>query len=86
MDSNNLKKSQNFDNLESNKAYNPNLHYNPKQMAQDYVSEMKSKNEEATRDGFMNKAKNICPPDDWNNKQKEYEDAWERNANEVSGD
>ncbi|AZI20037.1 prevent-host-death protein [Chryseobacterium taklimakanense] len=86
MDNNRFKESQNFDNLESNKANNPNLDTNPNQLAKDYAADMRSKNQEATHEGFMNHAKNTCPPDDWSNKQKEYDDAWKRNAEQVSGD
>ena len=84
MDNNQFKSSENFDNLESNKANNPNLDHNPTQLAENYANDMRSKNEEATREGFMNHAKNTCPPDDWSNKQKEYEDAWERNAQQAN--
>lgn len=86
MDTNRFKQSQNFDNVEKNKANNPNLDANPNQMAKDYHTEMRSKQEEATREGFLNHAKSICPPDDWTNKQKEYEDAWERNAAQADTD
>lgn len=86
MDTNRFKQSQNFDNLESNKANNPNLDSNHNQMAQDYLKEMRSQKQEATKEGFMGKAKNACPPDAWLNQQKAYEDAWEKNANAVDGE
>ena len=85
MDTNKFKQSQNFDNLEKNKANNPNLDSNPNKLAQDYVSEMKSKKEEATLEGFMKKAKDECPPDSWEDKEKDYNEAWENNKN-FSGD
>lgn len=79
MDTQNFKKSQNFDNIEKNKAHNPNLDSNPNKIAQDYVTEMRSKKKEATREGFMNKAKNECPPESWQEREKDYEAAWEQN-------
>lgn len=81
MDTNNFKKSQNFDNLESNQAHNANLDANHNQMAKDYISEMRSQKQQATREGFMNKAKNDCPPEAWANQEKAYNDAWEANKN-----
>ena len=81
MDNNKFKQSQNFDNLESNKANNPNLDSNPNQMARNYMKDMRSRNEQATREGFLESAKNTCPPDDWSNKEKEYDDAWHANKN-----
>ena len=52
-------------------------------MAKDYATEMRTKKEEATREGFMNKAKNDCPPEAWQNQEKAYEDAWEKHKNEM---
>ena len=86
MDTNNFKKSQNFDNIEKNKANNPNLDSKPNKLAQDYVAEMRSKKEEATEEGFMTRAKNDCPPEAWENQQKAYSDAWESNKNSADAD
>lgn len=81
MDTNNFKKSQNFDNIEKNKANNPNLDSNPNQLAKDYVTEMRSKKEEATQEGFMRKAQESCADDSWESKKKDFEKAWEENKN-----
>lgn len=86
MDSNNFKKSQNFDNIEKNKAHNPNLDSNPNKIAQDYVTEMRSKKEEAIREGFMSRAKEQCPTDKWQDQEKDYENAWEQNKNYSDGE
>src|SRR5690606_17645232 len=82
MDNNQFKRSQDFSNIESNKANSPNQsmeEYNKK--AQEYLREMRSRNEEATRDGFLNTMKNASPPDAWENQHKAYDDAWENNKN-----
>ena len=82
MDNNQFKRSQDFSNIESNKANSPNQsmeEYNKK--AQQYLREMRSRNEEATRDGFLNTMKNASPPDAWENQHKAYDDAWENNKN-----
>jgi hypothetical protein len=42
---------------------------------------MRDTKQNATQEGFMARAKNDCPPDDWDKKQKEYNDAWENNKN-----
>ncbi len=84
MDSNNFKKSQNFDNIEKNMAHNPNLDSKPNKMAQDYVAEMRSKKLEANREEFMTRAKENCPPEEWENSEKDYQDAWENHKNELT--
>lgn len=88
MDNNRFKQSQNFDNLESNKANNPGYKTESyTQQVQDYIKEMRSKNEEATHEGFISKVKNDSPPEAWENQEKAYNDAWEQHKNsELDGE
>lgn len=78
MNSNNFKKSQNFDNLESNLHHNPAYKaQNYAQQAKDFRSEMKSKNEEATREGFFKKMKADRTDEEWLQVEGGYGEAWE---------
>ncbi|MBW8360520.1 MAG: hypothetical protein K0M63_12060 [Weeksellaceae bacterium] len=82
MDANNFKKSQDFSNVERNKEHNPALKSGDHdEYLKAYKREMRDTKQNATQEGFMARAKNECPPDDWDNKQKEYDDAWENNKN-----
>lgn len=84
MDNNSFKKQQNFDNVESNKANNPAFQSESyHQQAKDYIRDMRSKNQEATIEGFFSSAKNNHTEEDWASHEKHYDEAWQSSDNHL---
>jgi len=80
MDTNNFKSSKDFSNVEKNLHNNPGYSAESfSQQAKDYISDMRTQNQEATKDGFMAQAKKSAH-DVWEQIQDMASNAWDKNA------
>lgn len=78
MDTNRFKASHDFSNLQKNLHNNPGYSVESySQQVKDYINDMKSKNQEATKQGFMTQAKKSAK-DVWEEIQEMASEAWER--------
>lgn len=79
MDTNKFKSSHDFSNIQKNLHNNPGYHAESySQQVKDYLNEMKSKNQEATKQGFMAHAQKSAK-DVWEEIQEMASEAWEKN-------
>jgi len=78
MDMNRFKASHDFSNLQKNLHNNPGYSVESySQQVKDYINDMKSKNQEATKQGFMTQAKKSAK-DVWEEIQELASEAWEK--------
>lgn len=78
MDTNRFKASHDFSNLQKNLHNNPGYSVESySQQVKDYINDMKSKNQEATKQGFMTQAKKSAK-DVWKEIQEMASEAWEK--------
>ncbi|UOU97138.1 hypothetical protein MUU74_11600 [Chryseobacterium daecheongense] len=78
MDTNRFKASHDFSNLQKNLHNNPGYSVESySQQVKDYINDMKSKNQEATKQGFMTQTKKSAK-DVWEEIQEMASEAWER--------
>ncbi|RKT01868.1 prevent-host-death protein [Chryseobacterium defluvii] len=81
MDTNRFKSSHDFSNLQKNLHNNPGYSVESySQQVKDYINDMKSKNQEATKQGFMTQAKKSAK-DVWEEIQEMASEAWEKTKN-----
>lgn len=79
MDTNRFKASHDFSNVQKNLHNNPGYSVESySQQVKDYVNDMKSKNQEATKQGFMTQAQKSAK-DVWEEIQDMASEAWENN-------
>ncbi|REC50301.1 prevent-host-death protein [Chryseobacterium pennipullorum] len=79
MDTNRFKSSHDFSNIEKNLHNNPGYSIESySQQAKDYINEMKSKNQEATKQGFLSHAQKSAK-EVWEEIQEIASEAWEKN-------
>jgi hypothetical protein len=79
MDTNRFKSSHDFSNIQKNIHNNPGYSLESySQQAKDYVNDMKSNNQEATKQGFMSHAQKSAK-DVWEEIQEMASEAWEKN-------
>lgn len=79
MDTNRFKSSHDFSNLQKN--LHNNLGYSVEsysRQVKDYINDMKSKNQEATKHGFMSHAQKSAQ-DVWEEIREMESEAWEKN-------
>ncbi|GAB0156521.1 hypothetical protein CHRYSEOSP005_17860 [Chryseobacterium sp. Alg-005] len=78
MDTNRFKSSHDFSNLQKNLHNNPGYSVESySQQVKDYINDMKTKNQEATKQGFMAQAKKSAK-DVWEEIQEMASEAWEK--------
>ncbi|AZB11881.1 prevent-host-death protein [Chryseobacterium sp. G0162] len=81
MDTNRFKASHDFSNLQKNLNNNPGYSVESySQQVKDYIHDMKSKNQEATKQGFMTHAQKSVK-EVWEEIQEIASEAWEKNKN-----
>ncbi|OCA79880.1 prevent-host-death protein [Chryseobacterium contaminans] len=81
MDTNRFKASHDFSNLQKNLHNNPGYSVESySQQVKDYLHDMKSKNQEATKHGFMTHAQKSAK-EVWEEIQEIASEAWEKNKN-----
>ncbi|MCY0969407.1 prevent-host-death protein [Chryseobacterium wangxinyae] len=86
MDTNRFKPSQDFSNIEKNLDNNPGYSVESfSQQAKDYVNEMRSQNQEATKQGFLSHAQKSAH-EVWKEIQEMASDAWEKNQNQSASE
>ncbi|EJL69263.1 hypothetical protein [Chryseobacterium populi] len=79
MDTNRFKSSHDFSNIQKNLHNNPGYHAESySQKVKDYLNDMKSKNKEATKQGFMAHAQKSAK-DVWEEIKEMASEAWEKN-------
>ncbi|SIS63288.1 hypothetical protein SAMN05421786_101637 [Chryseobacterium ureilyticum] len=79
MDTNRFKASHDFSNVQKNLHNNPGYSVESySQEVKDYMNDMKSKNQEATKQGFMTQAQKSAK-DVWEEIQDMASEAWENN-------
>jgi len=79
MDTNRFKSSHDFSNLQKNLHNNPGYSVESySQQVKDYINEMKSRNEEATKQGFMSHARKSAK-EVWEEMQHMASEAWDKN-------
>lgn len=79
MDTNRFKASHDFSNVQKNLHNNPGYSVESySQQVKDYMNDMKSKNQEATKQGFMTQAQKSAK-DVWEEIQDMASEAWENN-------
>ena len=79
MDTNRFKASHDFSNVQKNLHNNPGYSVESySQEVKDYMNDMKSKNQEATKQGFMTQAQKSAK-DVWEEIQVMASEAWENN-------
>lgn len=82
MDTNRFKSSHDFSNIQKNLYNNPGYHAESySQQVKDYMNDMKNKNQEATKQGFMAHAQKSAK-EVWEEIQEMASDAWDDNKNE----
>lgn len=81
MDTNRFKASHDFRNLQKNLHNNPGYSVESySQQVKDYISDMKKRNQEATKQGFMAQVQKSAK-EVWAEIQKIASEAWEKNKN-----
>lgn len=81
MDTNRFKASHDFSNLQKNLHNNPGYSVESySQQVKDYISDMKKRNQEATKQGFMAQVQKSAK-EVWAEIQKIASEAWEKNKN-----
>jgi len=79
MDTNRFKPSNDFSNIEKNLHNNPGYSVESfSQQAKDYINDMKSKNQQATKEGFMTHAQKTAK-EVWEEIQGMASEAWDKN-------
>jgi len=79
MDTNRFKASHDFSNVQKNLHNNPGYSVESySQQVKDYMNDMKSKNQEATKQGFMTQTQKSAK-DVWEEIQDLASEAWENN-------
>lgn len=79
MDTNRFKASHDFSNVQKNLHNNPGYSVESySQQVKDHMNDMKSKNQEATKQGFMTQAQKSAK-DVWEEIQDMASEAWENN-------
>lgn len=82
MDTNRFKSSHDFSNIEKNLHNNPGYSVESfSQQAKDYINEMKSQNQEATKQGFITQAKKSAH-EVWEEIQHMADEGWEKGTNQ----
>lgn len=83
MDTNRFKASHDFSNVQKNLHNNPGYSVESySQQVKDYMNDMKSKNQEATKQGFMTQAQKSAK-DVWEEIQDMASEAWENNEKHL---
>lgn len=83
MDTNRFKASHDFSNLQKNLHNNPGYSVESySQQAKEYIQDMKSKNQEATKQGFMAHAQKPAK-EVWEEMQEMASEAWEKNKDHA---
>jgi gas vesicle protein len=78
MDTNRFKSSHDFSNVQKNLHNNPGYSVGSySQQVKEYLSEMKGKNQEATKQGFMSHAQKSAK-EVWEEIQEMASDAWDK--------
>ncbi|REC79989.1 prevent-host-death protein [Chryseobacterium elymi] len=86
MDTNRFKSSHDFSNIQKNLHNNPGYHAESyTQQVKDYMNEMKTKNQEATKQGFMTQAQKSAK-DVWEEIQEMASQAWDKKQNQPDED
>ncbi|AZA84248.1 prevent-host-death protein [Chryseobacterium lactis] len=79
MDTNRFKSSHDFSNIQKNLHNNPGYSVESySQQVKDYINDMKSNNQEATKQGFMTQTQKSAK-DVWDEIQEMASEAWEKN-------
>lgn len=82
MDTNRFKSSHDFSNIQKNLHNNPGYHAESySQQVKDYMNDMKNKNQEAIKQGFMAHAQKSAR-EVWEEIQEMASEAWDKNQNE----
>ncbi|WP_294265845.1 prevent-host-death protein [uncultured Chryseobacterium sp.] len=82
METNRFKSSQDFSNIQKNIENNPEYHTESySQQVKDYISDMKIRNQEATKKGFMNDTRKTAR-EIWEEIEELASDAWDRHEHE----
>jgi len=82
MDTNRFKSSHDFSNLQKNLHNNPGYSVESySQQVKDYINDMKSQNQEATKQGFMSHAQKSAK-EVWEEIQEMVSDTWEKNKDQ----
>lgn len=85
MDTNRFKASHDFSNVQKNLHNNPGYTVESySQQAKEYIHDMKSKNQEATKQGFMSHAQKSAK-EVWEEIQDIASEAWEKNKHHSDG-
>ncbi|WP_294296175.1 prevent-host-death protein [uncultured Chryseobacterium sp.] len=78
MDTNRFKSSQDFSNIQKNMENNPGYHTGSySQQVKDYINDMKSQNQEATKEGFMTHTRKTAR-EIWEEIEELASDAWDK--------
>lgn len=82
MDTNRFKSSHDFSNIQKNLHNNPAYHVESySQQVKDYINDMKSQNQEATKKGFMSHAQKSAK-EVWEEIQEMASKAWDNHQDE----
>ncbi|WP_223605460.1 prevent-host-death protein [Chryseobacterium sp. OSA05B] len=82
MDTNRFKASHDFSNIQKNLHNNPGYHVESYgQQVKDYMNDMKTKNQEATKQGFMAHAQKSAK-DVWEEIHEMASEAWDKNKDQ----
>ncbi|GEN71557.1 MULTISPECIES: prevent-host-death protein [Chryseobacterium] len=86
MDTNRFKSSHDFSNIQKNLHNNPGYHAESySQQVKDYMNDMKIKNQEATKQGFIAHAQKSAK-DVWEEIQEMASQAWDKSQNQSDED
>lgn len=77
MDNDRFHQSQDFRHVDRNLQHNPALKAESyRQQVTDYINDMRSKNQEASREGFFKQVQDSAP-ENWDEIQQHLNEAWE---------
>jgi hypothetical protein len=86
MDRNRFKSSHDFSNVEKNLHNNPGYSVESfSQQAKDYINDMRSQNQEATKQGFLSHAQKTAH-EVWEEIQGMASEAWDKSSDQPSSD
>jgi len=86
MDTNRFKSSHDFSNIQKNLHNNPGYHAESyTQQVKDYMNDMKTKNQEATKQGFMAHVQKSAK-EAWEEIQEMASQAWDKDQNQSDKD
>jgi len=86
MDTNRFKSSHDFSNVEKNLHNNPGYSVESfSQQAKDYINDMRSQNQEATKQGFLSHAQKTAH-EVWEEIQGMASEAWDKNSDQSESD